>query len=65
MDGPVLHQSDRGSQSASYEDQARLKRIFEYVESWYNSERIHSSIGYMTAVEFERRYYQLHATKVS
>ncbi|WP_157067252.1 IS3 family transposase, partial [Alicyclobacillus shizuokensis] len=89
-DGPVLHHSDRGSQYASHEYQARLKsygmicsmsrkgncydnaciesfhsvikrelvylekfetreqakkRIFEYIESWYNGERIHSSIG--------------------
>ncbi len=109
-DGPVLHHSDRGSQYASHEYQARLKSygmicsmsrkgncydnaciesfhsvikrelvylekfetreqakkcIFEYIESVYNGERIHSSIGYMTPVEFERRYYQLHESKAS
>ena len=104
-DGPILHHSDRGSQYASHEYQARLqryemqgsmsrkgncydnaciesfhsvikreliylekfktreeakKRIFEYIESWYNGERIHSSIQYLTPVEMERQYYQKH-----
>lgn len=27
--------------------------IFEYIEVWYNRLRIHSSIGFMTAVQFE------------
>lgn len=29
------------------------KAIFEYIEVWYNRQRIHSSIGYMTPVQFE------------
>ena len=29
------------------------KAIFEYIEVWYNRKRIHSSIGYMTPVQFE------------
>jgi len=29
------------------------KTIFEYIEVWYNRKRIHSSIGYMTPVQFE------------
>lgn len=29
------------------------KAIFEYIEVWYNKQRIHSSIGYMTPVQFE------------
>jgi transposase InsO family protein len=29
------------------------KEIFEYIEVWYNRNRIHSSIGYMTPVQFE------------
>lgn len=33
-------------------DAARLA-IFEYIESWYNSERIHSSLGYITPQEWE------------
>lgn len=27
--------------------------IFEFIEVWYNRQRIHSSIGYMTPVQFE------------
>lgn len=33
-------------------DAARLA-IFEYIESWYNRKRIHSSIGYLTPQEYE------------
>lgn len=33
-------------------DTARLA-IFEYIESWYNRERIHSSLGYITPQEWE------------
>lgn len=29
------------------------KAIFEFIEVWYNRQRIHSSIGYMTPVQFE------------
>lgn len=32
---------------------AAKKAIFEYIEVWYNRQRIHSSIGYMTPVQFE------------
>ena len=35
------------------------KRMFEYIESWYNGERIQSSIEYMAPVEFERKCIQL------
>jgi len=30
------------------------KAIFEFIEVWYNRERLHSSIGYKSPVEFER-----------
>lgn len=42
-----------------------IRRIFEYIEVWYNRERIHSSIGFLTPVEYERRYFQMLRTKAS
>ena len=33
-------------------DAARLA-IFEYIESWYNRKRLHSSIGYITPQQLE------------
>ncbi len=28
--------------------------IFEYIEVWYNRQRLHSTLGYLSSVEFER-----------
>jgi transposase InsO family protein len=28
--------------------------IFEYIEAWYNRQRLHSSLGYLSPTEFER-----------
>nr|WP_263364366.1 IS3 family transposase [Paenibacillus sabuli] len=40
-----------------YETRAQAeKSIFEYIEVFYNNERIHSSIGYATPSQFERQY---------
>ena len=36
-------------------NEARLA-IFEFIESWYNRLRIHSSIGYMTPLEKYESY---------
>jgi transposase InsO family protein len=30
--------------------------IFEYIEVWYNRQRLHSSLGYLSPVEFEQKY---------
>lgn len=35
--------------------EARLA-IFDFVEAFYNRERLHSSIGQLSPVEFERRF---------
>ena len=31
--------------------------LFEYIELYYNRQRMHSSLGYLTPVEFEQAYY--------
>jgi putative transposase len=36
--------------------EARLV-IFEYIEVWYNRQRLHSSLGYVSPAEFERQYF--------
>lgn len=38
-------------------EQARIS-IFEYVEMFYNNQRRHSTLGYVSPTEFERRFYQ-------
>jgi putative transposase len=44
-----------------YETREQAKQsIFEYVEVFYNNERRHSSLGYVSPAEFERHYYQQH-----
>jgi putative transposase len=32
------------------------KAIFEYIEAWYNTKRLHSSLGYRTPVECEQQF---------
>lgn len=32
------------------------KSILEYIVSFYNYERVHSYIGYLSPIEFEKRY---------
>lgn len=36
------------------------RRIFEYLEAFYNSKRIHSHCDYMSPDEFERVYERTH-----
>lgn len=37
--------------------QARIT-IFEYIEVWYNRKRLHSSLGYLSPMEFEQQYFR-------
>ncbi len=40
-----------------FETQAQAHMaVFEWIEGWYNSHRRHSSIGYLSPIEFERRH---------
>ncbi|MBS4022311.1 MAG: IS3 family transposase, partial [Dethiobacter sp.] len=34
--------------------------IINYIETWYNSRRSHSSLGYMSPMEYERYHSQDH-----
>jgi len=43
-------------------EQAR-QTIFHYIEVWYNRQRLHSSLGYSTPVEYEQRF--LHQQQTS
>jgi len=31
--------------------------IFEYIEIWYNRQRVHSALGYKTPAEIEQEFY--------
>jgi transposase InsO family protein len=42
-------------------DDARRK-IFHYIEVWYNRQRLHSSLGYMSPVEFEQQFHHQQRT---
>lgn len=37
------------------QDQAK-KAIFEYIETWYNNKRLHSSLGYMSPIEYGKQF---------
>jgi len=46
--------SECADQQFDTRSQARTA-IFEYIEAWYNRQRLHSSLGYFSPVEFERQ----------
>ncbi len=32
--------------------------VIDYIETWYNSRRLHSTLDYMSPNEYEREYYR-------
>ncbi len=51
----ITLKNEIGKRSFENIDDAR-KHIFEYIECWYNTKRLHSSLGYMSPVEYEEQY---------
>ena len=41
------------------------QEVFRYVEGYYNRRRLHSTLGYLTPVEYEERFHQAEATPPS
>ena len=41
-----------------FRDPAHARRcVFDFIEGWYNTHRLHSALGYLSPVLFERRYH--------
>jgi len=55
----LIHHSDRGVQYAcenQYDDLGHLRaNIGEFIEQYYNRQRLHSALGYCSPDEFERK----------
>ncbi len=32
-----------------------MAAIFEFIEVWYNRQRLHSSLGYLAPIDYERQ----------
>jgi putative transposase len=47
-----------------FASQAEARRaIFEYLEVWYNRQRLHSAIGYHTPAELEHHFYETNGVR--
>jgi transposase InsO family protein len=55
--------SELGERFESYA--VAKEQSFDYIEAFYNRRRIHSSINYVSPVEFERQYHNQLATKAA
>lgn len=43
---------------------AQVRRtIFDYIEVWYNRQRLHSALGYLSPAAFEQRFYDTHPVR--
>lgn len=51
----ILKKEEVNVSSYNNYDEARFK-IFEFIESWYNRERIHSKLDYLTPEEYYLKY---------
>jgi putative transposase len=55
----LLHHSDRGTESTARKTYRTREEatadVFDYIERFYNAKRRHSTIGYMSPMEFERQ----------
>ena len=36
--------------------------VFQFIEGWYNPHRLHSSLGYLSPVNYEREYHRIAAS---
>ena len=46
--------------NGSFETEEEAKNaIFEYIEIYYNRQRLHSSLGYLSPVEYEKKFHIL------